>query len=70
MKTLQSAIDPADPRWIWLSHTDFDHIGSLHQLPVENPRLRSLTAAPGVHPFAGPNQAAFEQMLKLMAAPA
>jgi hypothetical protein len=32
--------------------------------------LGSLTAAPGAHPFVGPNQAAFEQMLKQMAAPA
>jgi hypothetical protein len=32
--------------------------------------LGSLTAAPGAHPFLGPNQAAFEQMLKQMAAPA
>lgn len=31
--------------------------------------LGSLMAAPGAHPFVGPNQAAFEQMLKQMAAP-
>jgi hypothetical protein len=31
--------------------------------------LGSLSAAPGAHPFVGPNQAAFQQMLQQMAAP-
>lgn len=48
MRALRSVIDPADLRWIWLSHTDFDHIGSLHQLLVENPRLRVVTTFLGV----------------------
>jgi flavorubredoxin len=43
MTTLRSVIDPADLQWIWLTHTDFDHIGSLHQLLAENTRLRVLT---------------------------
>jgi len=43
MAALRSVIDPSDLRWIWLSHTDFDHIGSLHQLLAENPRLRVIT---------------------------
>jgi len=29
MTALQSVIDPLDLRWIWLTHPDFDHIGSL-----------------------------------------
>ena len=29
MTALRSVIDPADLRWIWLTHTDFDHIGAL-----------------------------------------
>ena len=29
LAALRSVIDPADLRWIWLTHTDFDHIGSL-----------------------------------------
>lgn len=45
---LRSVIDPADLRWIWLSHTDFDHIGSLHQLLKENPRLRVITTFLGM----------------------
>jgi flavorubredoxin len=48
MPTLRSIIDPADLRWIWLTHTDFDHIGSLHQLLEENPRLRVITTFLGV----------------------
>ena len=32
MAALRKVIDPADLKWIWLSHTDFDHIGSVHQL--------------------------------------
>lgn len=43
MAALRSVIDPADLRWIWLSHTDYDHIGSLHALLDENPRLRVIT---------------------------
>ena len=40
MTALRSVIDPADLKWIWLTHTDFDHIGTLHQLLAENPELR------------------------------
>jgi flavorubredoxin len=48
MRALRSVIDPADLRWIWLSHTDFDHIGSVHQLLKENPRLRVITTFLGM----------------------
>jgi ODP family beta-lactamase len=48
MQALRSVVDPADLRWIWLSHTDFDHIGSLHQLLKENPRLRVITTFLGM----------------------
>jgi flavorubredoxin len=44
MHVLQSVIDPAELRWLWLTHTDFDHIGSLHKLLAENPRLRVITS--------------------------
>jgi flavorubredoxin len=48
MGALRSVIDPADLRWIWLTHTDFDHIGSLHRLLDENERLRVITSFLGV----------------------
>jgi flavorubredoxin len=48
MAVLRSVIDPGDLRWIWLTHTDFDHIGSLHQLLAEYPRLRIITTFLGV----------------------
>ena len=48
MTALRTVIDPADLRWIWLSHTDFDHIGSLHTLLDENPQLRVITTFFGV----------------------
>jgi hypothetical protein len=48
MTALASAIDPADLRWIWLTHTDFDHIGSLATLLQANPRLRVITSFLGV----------------------
>ena len=37
MTALRSVIDPADLRYIWLTHTDFDHIGALATLLGENP---------------------------------
>lgn len=43
MSALKSVVDPADLKWIWLTHTDFDHMGSLHQLLAENPQLRVIT---------------------------
>jgi flavorubredoxin len=48
MTALRSVIDPADLRWIWLTHTDFDHIGSLHRLLAEQPQIRLITTFIGV----------------------
>ncbi len=44
MDALTSVIDPMDLRWIWLTHTDFDHIGSLAHLLDLNPELRVITS--------------------------
>lgn len=48
MGALRSVIDPAELRWIWLTHTDFDHIGSLSTLLAENGDLRVITTFLGV----------------------
>jgi hypothetical protein len=48
MTALASVIDPMQLRWIWLTHTDFDHIGSLAALLSVNPSLRVITSFVGV----------------------
>jgi flavorubredoxin len=44
MDTLTSVIDPMDLRWIWLTHTDFDHLGWLAHLLDRKPELRVITS--------------------------
>lgn len=48
MESLRSVIDPAELRWLWLTHPDFDHIGALHELLELNPDLRVITTFLGV----------------------
>jgi len=48
MERLSSIIDPADLRWLWLTHCDQDHIGSLQWLLQEAPKLRIITTFLGV----------------------
>jgi hypothetical protein len=48
MAALGSVIDPQELRWIWLTHTDFDHIGSLATLLDLNPSVRVITSFLGV----------------------
>ncbi len=48
MTALKSVIDPADLRWIWLTHTDGDHIGALGQLLAEYPDIKVITTFLGV----------------------
>lgn len=48
MDTLRTVIDPAELRWVWLTHTDFDHIGGLATLLAENPDLKVITTFLGV----------------------
>lgn len=43
MTALRTVTDPGELRWLWLSHTDPDHIGSIPQLLDEAPRLRVIT---------------------------
>jgi hypothetical protein len=44
MAALRTIVDPGDLEWIWLTHPDFDHIGSVHRLLAENPRVRVITS--------------------------
>lgn len=43
MAALRSVIDPQELRWLWLTHPDADHIGSLQELLTEVPHLRVVT---------------------------
>ncbi len=40
---LAAEIDPGDLRWIWLSHTDADHIGNLVAVLERAPRAQVVT---------------------------
>jgi flavorubredoxin len=48
MTALASLIDPSTIEWIWLTHTDFDHIGALHRVLDANPNARVVTSFLGV----------------------
>jgi len=48
MENLRSLIPLEDLRWLWLTHTDADHIGSLVQVLTEAPRLRVVTTFLGM----------------------
>jgi hypothetical protein len=48
MEALSSIIDLDDLRWLWLTHADPDHIGSLYRLLDEAPRLRVITTFLGI----------------------
>jgi flavorubredoxin len=40
MEALQSVIDPADLKWIWLTHDDADHTGSIQRVLQAAPNAR------------------------------
>jgi hypothetical protein len=48
IETLASVIDPDDLRWIWLSHPDRDHTGSLYELLEAAPNAQVITTFVGV----------------------
>jgi glyoxylase-like metal-dependent hydrolase (beta-lactamase superfamily II) len=43
MGALRQLIDPADLRWIWITHADADHVGNLRAVLAEAPRARIVT---------------------------
>ncbi|MEJ2182267.1 MAG: MBL fold metallo-hydrolase [Nitrospirota bacterium] len=48
MEKLSSVIDPGDLKWLWLTHTDQDHVGSLWQVLKRAPKLRVITTYLGM----------------------
>lgn len=48
MEKLAMVIDPADLKWLWLTHTDQDHIGSLWSVLERAPDLRIITTFLGM----------------------
>lgn len=48
VEALRALIDPRDLRWIWLTHTDQDHVGSLCRLLDEAPRAKVVTTFLGL----------------------
>jgi flavorubredoxin len=48
LEALASVVDPASLRWIWVTHTDQDHIGSLGKLLDLAPEARVVTTFIGV----------------------
>jgi ODP family beta lactamase len=48
LRGLRSVIDPHDIRWIWLTHTDPDHVGNLAATLAEAPRARVITTYLGM----------------------
>jgi flavorubredoxin len=40
MKVLESVIDPRDLKWVWITHDDADHIGSLQKVLEAAPNAR------------------------------
>jgi hypothetical protein len=43
MTVLSSTIDPQELKWLWITHTDRDHVGNCHRLMEEVPHLRVIT---------------------------
>jgi len=48
MRELRLLIDPADLRWIWITHADADHVGNLRAVLAEAPHARIVTNYLGV----------------------
>lgn len=48
VEALAGVLDPADLRWIWLTHTDADHTGALERVLALAPRARLVTTFLGM----------------------
>lgn len=52
LSALEQIIDPSDLRWIYLTHPDADHTGSLHALVEASPGIRVVTTFVGMGLFS------------------
>jgi flavorubredoxin len=52
VEALGSIIDLQDLKWLWLTHADQDHVGSLHRLLAEVPHLKLVTSFLGMGKLA------------------
>ena len=52
MTALRSQIDPRELQWIWLTHIDQDHVGSLRRLLDDAPRAKVVTSFLGLGKLA------------------
>lgn len=52
MQGLRSVVDLASLRWIWLTHVDQDHIGSLEVVLAEAPRAQVVTTFLGMGKYS------------------
>jgi len=48
MAALRAQIDPAELRWIWITHMDPDHLGNLEAVLAEAPHARIVTTYLGM----------------------
>ena len=48
MNELRAIIDPEELRWIWITHTDMDHLGNLEAVLSETPNARIVTTYIGM----------------------
>lgn len=48
MRELRSVINPAEIRWIWLTHADMDHLGNYEAVLAEAPNARVVTSYIGM----------------------
>ncbi len=51
LNELQKVIDPADLKWIWISHTDLDHVFNLDKVMAMAPNARVVIAGLGAAKF-------------------
>ena len=48
LRELRALIDPQDLRWIWITHTDMDHLGNFEAVLAEAPNARVVTTYVGM----------------------